>query len=300
MKHGNWRGRQGSSGGQAATRTRLAPIALARVPAGAALALVVIGAGFAAGCSSPEDIADKAQIAPAAATSASDAAPAAVAFTDNAGKDEAAREFSYNWPAEVSAIPALAARLAAERDTLLAEQTGEWEAAMREFAGEDCAACTSRAFEKSWEVVANLPRFLSLSASFYEYSGGAHGNTAHDALVWDRERQAGFSPTTMFTSTAALQQALGAPWCKTLKAERQKRMGPDYTEDGFFPCPPIADLTVLVGSSDKTHFNRIGLLAAPYVAGSYAEGTYEVTLPVTARVLAAVKPEYKPAFAPAK
>jgi len=54
---------------------------------------------------------------------------------------------------------------------------------------------------------------------------------------------------------------------------------------------------VLLGSSDRKAFNRIGLLAAPYVAGSYAEGTYEVTLPVTPAVLQAVKPEYKAAFA---
>jgi hypothetical protein len=74
-------------------------------------------------------------------------------------------------------------------------------------------------------------------------------------------------------------------------------MGEDFTDDGFFPCPPITDLTVLLGSSNKQTFNRIGLIAAPYVAGSYAEGPYEVTLPVTPAVLAAVKPEYKAAFA---
>jgi hypothetical protein len=54
---------------------------------------------------------------------------------------------------------------------------------------------------------------------------------------------------------------------------------------------------VLLGSSNKRRFNRIGLIASPYVAGSYAEGQYEVTLPVTPKVLAAVKPEYKAAFA---
>jgi hypothetical protein len=57
---------------------------------------------------------------------------------------------------------------------------------------------------------------------------------------------------------------------------------------------------VLLGSSDKQRFNRIGLIAAPYVAGSYAEGPYEITLPVTPAVLAAVKPEYKAAFATPK
>ncbi|NCQ32847.1 MAG: DUF4163 domain-containing protein, partial [Armatimonadetes bacterium] len=137
-------------------------------------------------------------------------------------------------------------------------------------------------------------------ADFYAYTGGAHGNSAHDALVWDREAKAAIDPKAMFTSPAALQTTLGDAWCKALKAERMKRMGDDYSDDGFFQCPPIADLTVLPGSSNGRSFNRIGLLAAPYVAGSYAEGTYEVTLPVTAKLLDAVKPEYKPAFAVAK
>ncbi len=146
-------------------------------------------------------------------------------------------------------------------------------------------------------MVADLPRFLSLSASFYEYSGGAHGNGAFEGLVWDRKAKAAFDPKTMFRSQAALQDALGAAWCKALKAERTKRLGADYSDDGIFACPPISDLTVLVGSSNKRSFDRIGLIAAPYVAGSYAEGSYEMTFPVTPKVLAAVKPEYKAAFA---
>ena len=43
--------------------------------------------------------------------------------------------------------------------------------------------------------------------------------------------------------------------------------------------------------------DRIGLIADPYVAGSYAEGAYEVTLPVTRAIIGTVKPEYRGAFA---
>ncbi|MFN3862984.1 MAG: PdaC/SigV domain-containing protein [Erythrobacter sp.] len=267
--------------------------------AGAMLAVLALAA-----CSSPDEVAKgvegEAKARASAAPADRAAAPGPVTFTDNQGKDEAAREFSYSWPAEVSAVPALVRHLTAERDRLLAEQKAEWAEAVAEFAGEDCVACTNRAFEKRWEVVADLPRFLSLSATFYAYSGGAHGNGAFDALVWDREAQALFDPKALFRSEAALQEALGAPWCKALRAERMQRLGADYSEDSTFPCPAIADLTVLVGSSDKRRFDRIGLLAAPYVAGSYAEGSYEVTLPVSQAVLDAVKPEYRRAFAPPK
>ena len=257
-----------------------------------------------AGCSSPEATASEAgtvqSAAPAAPAPPPAPAPGEVAFTDNASKGEAGREFSYTWPAKVSAVPQLVERFTAERDKLLAEQKAEWEQSLVEFAADDCGGCVNRDFQKTWEVVADLPRFLSLSASFYVYSGGAHGNGAYDALVWDREAKAAFDPKAMFRSADALQAALDDPWCKALKAERMKRMGEDYSEDGIFTCPPISDLTVLPGSASKTAFDRIGLLAAPYVAGSYAEGTYEVTLPVTPAVLAAVRPEYRAAFALAK
>lgn len=286
-----WRG---SRWGQTGAKSRLAR-------ASGVLALAILAA-----CSSPEAIARKTGTAPPEAPAApapaapTSAAPAKAEFTDNAAKGEIKREFSYSWPAEVSAIPELAARLTAERDQLLAEQKSDWEGALKDFAGEDCTACPSLDFARGWDVVANLPRFLSLSSDSYAYTGGAHGNYWSGAMVWDRQTRTAFDPKTMFRSEAALQDTLGEAWCKALKAERTERIGAEYTDDGFFPCPPIADLTVLVGSSDRKSFNRIGLIAAPYVAGSYAEGSYELTFPVTPKVLAAVKPEFKAAFAPGK
>jgi hypothetical protein len=282
---------------------------LSRSSGGRRLAVLAL-CGLLAACSSPEDVAAKAGVgkATATATATADAAaataaqaPAGTEFEDNSSKGEAAREFAYGWPAQVSAVPALVERFTAERDTLLAEQKAEWDEAIRESAGDDCFSCVNRAFAKEWEVVADLPRFLSLSASFYAYTGGAHDNGAYDALVWDRETKAALDPEALFRSPDALQQALGDPWCKALKAAKKERLEADYDEDDtIFPCPPIADLTLLPGSSNNQAFDRIGLLAAQYVAGSYVEGPYEVTLPVTPAVLAAVKPEYKAAFALAK
>jgi hypothetical protein len=273
------------------------------------MAIALVSGAALTGCSSPEEVADKTGVvtkANAVATAGSATATAAAtgaegtAFEDNADKDGGSREFAYKWPAQVAAIPALAKRFTTERSTLLAEQKAEWTEALAEFAGEDCVSCTGRAFSKEWKVVVDLPRYLSLSADISVYTGGAHGNSDFDALVWDREKGAAVTPKGMFTSEEALQAALHAPWCKALKAERSKRMGEEVTDDEFFPCPDIAQLTMLVGSSNKQTFNRIGLIAAPYVAGSYAEGPYEVTLPVTSAVLAAVKPAHKSAFASAK
>lgn len=266
--------------------------------------IALLTALLLAACSAPESAED---IAPPAATpaagvtaAASTPAPAsaAVEFTDNAEQGEAKREFAYSWPAQVSAVPALVERFTAERDTLLAEQKSEWAEALREFGDSDCIACVNRGAEKSWEVVADLPGYLSLSASIYSYTGGAHGNSGTTALIWDRGAQVAREPEDFFTSPASMQDVLGPQWCKGLSAARRRKMGGEGpVDETTFPCPPIADLTILLGSAGKTAFDRIGLIADPYVAGSYAEGQYEVTIPVTPAVLKLVKPEFKSAFA---
>lgn len=224
----------------------------------------------------------------------------AVVFENNDRRGERSREFAYNWPAAVTAVPALVERFSAERDAALAEQKQDFEDALREFAGSDCLACTNRSYAKEWKVVADLPRFLSLSATLYVYTGGAHGNGAYDGLLWDREAETALAAADLFASPAAMQQALGAPWCGALRKERTRRLGGDYGEDATFPCPSLAELVVLPGSAGGQAFDRISLLAAPYVAGSYAEGGYELTLPVTEAVIAALKPEYRAYFAAPK
>lgn len=262
--------------------------------AGVAAALLV------AGCS-PEQAADSAGPAPKAAAAAAEVSDLpgieAVVFENNDKRAEYTREFAYNWPAAVSAVPELVARFAVERDKALAEQRQEFEDAIREFAGQDCVGCINRSYAKEWSVVTDLPRFLSLSAEIYVFAGGAHGNGAYDALVWDREAGKIMQAADFFVSEAAMQQVFGSRWCTALKKQRAKRLGEENTDDGIFACPDIAQLNVLLGSAGKKAFDRIGLQAAPYVAGSYAEGSYEVTLPVTAQVIPAVKPEYRAYFA---
>lgn len=233
--------------------------------------------------------------------------PGTVAFNDTETRtvagSEVSRDFSYSWPAEVAAVPVLVRRFTAERTKSLAEQKDDFREGLSYADAEGCFGC-NRALDKSWAVAAQTPRFLVLSATTYIYSGGAHGNTGFEALVWDRKAGKAFDPRRMFAGNAALQTALGQAWCTALKAERAERLGEEASamieDDGIFPCPPVADLVVLPASSDGQRFDRIELIAAPYVAGSYAEGAYEVTLPVTPAVLAAVKPRYRAAFVAAK
>ena len=233
--------------------------------------------------------------APAASASASARSGGAVSVES----DDGVLEFTYKHPAEVGAIPALAALLRAEADEARAEA--------RKAALEDRTAATADGYEYHthslgivWEVVTRTPRFLSLSNSFYSFTGGAHGNYGFEGLVWDRQANRQLAATDLFVSTAALKAAVLKPFCAGLDAERRKKgIEPPADDDTVFPrcVDPVGEATIVPGSTNRRAINRIGFLIDPYVAGSYAEGSYEVTLPVTAAVLAAVKPEYRDAFA---
>lgn len=263
----------------------------------ALLAALLLAASLVPAAAAAQDAESEAETLP----------PGSVLFTDSetrtASGSEAGRQFRYTWPAEVAAVPALVRRFTAERADLLAEQKVDFAEGLKWADPEGCFGC-NRDLSRDWSVTADTGRFMVLSGSLYIYSGGAHGNTGFEALVWDRKAKKAFDSRRLFRSKAALQAALGEGWCAGLKAERRARMGEEASatieEDGIFPCPPIAELQLYPASSDGQRFDRIDLLAAAYVAGSYAEGVYEVTLPVTPAVLAAVRPQYKAAFALAK
>lgn len=222
----------------------------------------------------------------------------AVVFEDNSSKNGGNREFAYSWPQAVSEVPRLVERFTAERDRELAAQKADWQESLGN-SPEDCISCISRGFEKEWQVVAELPQWLSLSGDLYVYTGGAHGHSGKTSLVWDERGQRALRGVDMFNSPVALQTALGARLCEALDEQRQKRRGIDVipeSGDMFVDCPGIDESTVLVGSSNGESFDRIGIYFGPYVAGSYAEGHYELNFSVTPSILDAVKPEFASAF----
>ncbi|MFW2851590.1 DUF4163 domain-containing protein [Sphingomonas sp. TX0543] len=205
-------------------------------------------------------------------------------------------KFTYSYPAEAARIPALRGWLEADKAKLrasIATDAAEGRRAARK------GGYPFNAYEaqKTWKVVTDTPRFLSLSGDVYSFTGGAHGNPGSLTLVWDKSAGRPLDPKAIFLSSAALQAAVSQPYCAKLDAERTARRGARPAGDDMFSqCPKVGDLTVLLGSSNRKRIDRIGLIADPYVAGPYAEGAYEVTLPVTPAVLRAVKPAYRAAF----
>ncbi|WP_394730930.1 PdaC/SigV domain-containing protein [Altererythrobacter sp. GH1-8] len=219
-------------------------------------------------------------------------------FKDEWRRGEAARTFEYNWPREVNLEPELAAQLRDERQEQLDLQIGEWTDQLQACPVE-YVSCRQNSFSLTWQVVANLPRFLSLSNGWHTYTGGAHGIYGRGSLIWDRQSRQSLKPLEMFMSAEALDEAVGEKACAALNRQRSKRRGEPVPQDGEWPnqCVPVEDAVVFVGSSNGETFDRIGLYYGPYLAASYAEGDFEFTFPVTSAVIEAVKPEYRSAFA---
>jgi hypothetical protein len=238
---------------------------------------------------------DKVAIAPTPTPAPSDAKPVALKVSENTPLFS----FDFAYPLEVAAIPELKERLdreMARSKTRLVDLAKEAEANAKK----QGFPYNAYAEGTNWQVVVNTPRFLSLSAAIYSYTGGAHPDSGTKTLVWDREAKRALSPLDFFTSAEALDETIRETYCAALDKERGQRRGPegDKIEGEFGQCPPIKDLTVLLGSSNGKKFNRLGLVADPYVAGPYAEGDYDITIPVTAQVLEVVRPAYRDVFAP--
>lgn len=208
-------------------------------------------------------------------------------------------EFEYNYPAEAAAIPSLLAELEgdlAKRRRELIETAREGRIAARENGFE----FTPYSHSVDWSVVTDLPGWLSLMAASSAYTGGAHPNHWPQALLWDKTADKSRVATELFASRAALAEAIRVPFCKALNRERAERRGAPVdpnSDDMFDQCIDPTGSTIILGSSNKQQFDRIGILIGPYEAGPYAEGAYEVTLPVTKAVLAVVKPQYRSVFA---
>lgn len=207
-------------------------------------------------------------------------------------------EFEYSYPAEVGAIPDLRKDFDAELDKAMADLTSSAQEQRAE-AKKDGYPYRALGRWTAWKVVTDLPGWLSLSAELSEYSGGAHPNHGFDALLWDRQANKRRDPIDLFTSKEALSRAIRTDFCAALNRERAKKreapVEPGSTSE-FDQCIDPAESTIILGSTNRKAFDRVGVLIGPYEAGPYVEGSYEVTLPVTAAVLAAVKPEYRPTF----
>lgn len=207
-------------------------------------------------------------------------------------------EFSYSFPAEAEAIPGLAKALREDQDAALASARADAEDAKADAVTNDYPFRTYM-WSKQWGVLADTPRLLSLIANLNMYMGGAHGNQGYDTLIWDKANDRPVALVWLFADFAAGMAAIRDDYCSALNRERAARGAEmsDDPDDPFNACPSFDEVTIALGSRDGKAIDTLHVYAAPYVAGSYAEGSYEIDLPVNAALVEQVKPEFRDAFA---
>jgi hypothetical protein len=111
------------------------------------------------------------------------------------------------------------------------------------------------------------------------------------------EAQPGDRFQALFTSAPGALAVLRAPYCKALNAERKKRRQGERLGGEFDQCPKFSELTLMPADPKKRgRFNQILIVADPYVAGPYVEGSYDISVPASAALTAKLKREYRSSF----
>ncbi len=256
-----------------------------------------------AACTSPEELEEKAGVegeetsAEAGEGAGAPATPAATQDTAREISEETdLYAFSFSYPETLGSIPALRDRLD--------EQANREESDLQRAARDASREAREEGFPYNrymvtieWRLAGKTDDWLSLVENGATYFGGAHGNYGLSSVLWHSGAQRLLEPIMLFESQDALSEALGTRFCDALDAQRMARRGGEVSEsdDIFDRCPSLDELE-LVLLSNGSKFDRLMLYAAPYVAGPYAEGDYEVELSVDDAIREAVKPRYREDF----
>ena len=230
-------------------------------------------------------------LAPVVATSAAGAAP--ILASDLILKSNTANlQYSWRVPPEVGVEPPLFEVMRGKAQAGFAAGLAQ--------ANADATAAKKAGFPvhqytdlRYWTVTADTTRLLALTGLLYGYTGGAHGNTGYDSVIWDRKTRTAISLPSLFSDRAKARAIIEPLVCKALAAEQKERRGGQKMAPEFEKCPPLSQATLVPygGMTPVAHSLRV--IFAPYVAGPYAEGSYEITIPWPEAVKPLVKPEFR-------
>lgn len=206
-------------------------------------------------------------------------------------------EFSFAYPASAAAIPTLVDKFRRQMASAKADAL--------KMAKEDSAAAKSSGFPFRghdlsiiWTASADTPRFLALQSQNYAYTGGAHGMTGYDVLLWDKERQRETAVKALMTSPQAFKDAITKPFCAELDRQRAEKRGAPVvpSDDPFDACINPMEQVLVPTSKDGKLVDSFTVVVGPYNAGPYSEGAYDVVVPIDAALRKAIKTEYQDAF----
>lgn len=207
--------------------------------------------------------------------------------------------FGYRWSSEAQAVPELARRFRSDAAIRKAEmlRMAAAEKAFRKTAKLDWNGLN---FSRAWETLGQSTHLLSLVSTTSAYTGGAHPNTNTRGLLWDRRSRREVPLASLLRAGQSWDGAIRQPFCVLLDRERTKRRQ-EPVKRGEWPsqCPALKELTLALADTNRNaRFDHLEIIADAYVAGSYAEGRYEISLPLTATMLGRLKPAYRAGFEP--
>ena len=95
-----------------------------------------------------------------------------------------------------------------------------------------------------------------------------------------------------------MDRLLTQRWCDALNKAREEKRGEPVGGGGMFDeCPKLDEIAIIPADKDGNgRFEQLMLVASPYVAGPWVEGSYEIELAVTPDLIAALKAEYRESF----
>lgn len=145
-------------------------------------------------------------------------------------------------------------------------------------------------------------KLFSMARSDYEFTGGAHGNTAYTAVLWDKAMKRPVAASGLLKPGVAMS-ALDGLLCTAINAEKRKRDPQAETVSlnpkggAMWSCPHAADTPiVLAPGTEPGKAGGLVFLVGPYQVGPYAEGAYQVPVPQAA-IRSLLAPAYADEFA---
>lgn len=200
-------------------------------------------------------------------------------------------DFRYSFPTVVGTYPALLAKIRGDQDAQYKDALETAQDDLDARKGYPDIPFHPHEFWRDWTVTGNAFPLLSLQSHVDDFTGGAHGNHGSSALLWNEKRDAEVVLDSLFGGSAKLWKQVEASYCSKLDEERRRRK----TES--VGCPERKELTIVPVDSDfDYHFDSLRIIADPYVAGSYAEGFYIISLPIRQALLNTIDPAYRDSF----
>jgi hypothetical protein len=206
-------------------------------------------------------------------------------------------EIRWSLPAEAALEPALVKEMRAEADRQVAElQRDATEAAG--FAHADDRFVHQWFWYAQWRLGALSQALLAIQAAIAIDTGGAHHNVSQQAVIYDRKAGRRISAADLFRDWKAAEPLLRREICSQLERQRNDRLGTDRKPSpipAFDECPKTDELAIWPSGEDSRPWG-LRWAAAPYVAGTWAEGSYGDFVSLGPELTALLKPAYREDF----